>query len=271
MLDLGDAWVGQVLFTSDGSTAADPTTVTCTITLPDLVTTATATVTQLGTGSYQATYTPLVDGRFLVRWLGTGANFAAINDQFDVRTAASFTLLSLQDARDTLNYDDADIADDEEIRDYNDVTTRLIERHIGPVIPRTVTEDVIFSDASSWFVVRQPPLISLTSITPVLTNGVAYSVGDFHPVASGKVIRSDANWLVPGVYTVVYQAGVSGRVDPDVMQAARVLLQHLWATQRGTGSRPGQALDDSFGANYTMPNRVLELLQLNPARQIGIA
>ena len=55
--DLGDVVPLAVTVKDSSGTAANTTTVSCTITLPDLTTTTTS-VTNATTGSYTATYTP---------------------------------------------------------------------------------------------------------------------------------------------------------------------------------------------------------------------
>lgn len=247
---------------------ADATTVTVTISREGAVVAGPTVITSSPAGVYTYFGPSTVAGRYTVSWVATGANATDRTDQYDVRPADSTALLSLYDAKLTLNYDQTVTIDDDELTDYLEPVTSLIEKLIGPVIPRSVTETVQF--ARSSFSLRKPPVISLTSITPVLTNGIAYSVSDFTPLSGGQVVRQDGTWLVEGPYTVVYQAGRTGAIDPDILQAARLLLQHFWRTQRGQG-RPGQAADDGYGAAYTIPNRVLELLGVDPDRQMGIA
>ena len=68
------------------------------------------------------------------------------------------------------------------------------------------------------------------------------------------------------------RAGRRGQAvhEPDVAArrvehapGARLLVQHLWSTQRGSSSPGRNRGGDTYPADstYTMPNRVLELLQ----------
>jgi hypothetical protein len=143
--------------------------------------------------------------------------------------------------------------------------TDLIEGEIGAVIPRTVTETVdIWRDT---FMVRQP-IISLTSLTAVRTGGVGLLAADYQVTSTGKVVRKDGAWLTDaqwGTYTVVYQAGRT-TISPRIMQAARVLLQHLWTNQRGNAPTRDA---DAWTAPFTMPNSVREALSSFKTTGIG--
>lgn len=265
MYDLGgNVPLKITLYAADGVTPTNAASVVITVTLPDN-STQTPSVSNPSTGVYTATGPSTQQGRYRVRYVTTNPTDAK-SDVYDVYDM-SLALLSLADARDTLNYDDGDTQDDEEVLLYVGVATRIIERLIGPVIPRTVTEDVQLE--GDGFFTRHPPVQSLTSLTPVRTNGVTYTAADFQVLSTGKIVRKDGAWLLGGWYTVVYQAGRTGAVDSDTLQAARVLLKHLWDTQRPQGVRPGLGNDDTFIANYTIPNRVMELIQTQ--RYIGVS
>ena len=137
--DLGDVVSLSVNVTDSAGAAADATSTTCLITLPDL-TTASPSVTHASTGTYTATYTPTQVGRHTVYWQAMGLNAAAFSDVFDVRPAQSTQILSLADAKAALNMNAS--TNDEELRGYIEATTALIEERIGPVVQRTVTETV---------------------------------------------------------------------------------------------------------------------------------
>lgn len=250
--DVGDVW-SQFFYVRDSTGAlASAGAVTATITLPD-ATTASPTVTNPSTGTYLITYSTALTqlGRYGVYVQATGSNACAMSDQFDVR--AQTALLSLADARATLNYDAGDTSDDEEIRDYLDVATDLLERRIGPVIPRAITEDVQL--AGDGFMPRQPPVISLTSLTPVQTLGITLAAADFAVLSTGKVVRKDGLSLYGGWwYTIVYQAGRQGTVPPRFLQAGRLILKDLWDNQRPKGVRPAIGVDDSIVTGDTWQN-----------------
>lgn len=176
-------------------------------------------------------------------------------------------ILTLAQAREALNL--TTTAYDAEVLDYVDAVTDLIEAYIGPVSVQTFTQTLYGDDT---FLLSQLPVVSITSIGGTLTGALAYDVTRLtvNPT-SGEVRRIDRGTFGGGPYTIVYTAGRTV-IPPRVLQAARVLLQHLWRTQRGSGTaRPGSGDGgtDTFGQSFTMPNRVMELL--TTVRVPGIA
>lgn len=81
--DIGDVVTLTCTVRDEAGALADAEAITCTITLPDGTTTS-PTPTHPSTGTYTATYTPAVAGRFAVKWLATGANAGAFADDFTV-------------------------------------------------------------------------------------------------------------------------------------------------------------------------------------------
>lgn len=240
MYDLGDIWTSGLTVRDATGALADATAVTCTITLPD-ATTAAATITHPSTGLYTATYPTTQAGRHPYLWQATGLNAGVQADQFDVRSSVSTALLSLADAKAALNMSATITTNDEELRDKIDVVTDLIEGYVGPVIPRTVTRTVTFSGRTFFL---PGPVISLTSITPVLTSGRTYTASDFLAETFGAVTRLDGAMLCWGTYQVVYTVGRQGALPPGILEAARLLLARLWRSQRGAGFRPGTGSDN---------------------------
>lgn len=167
-------------------------------------------------------------------------------------------LLTLGQAKDALNITTS--TSDAEIVDYVEAATDMIEARIGPVVQRTVVETL--TSTSGVLVLSYLPVISITSVVGVFSGALTYlpAVLNVNP-KSGIVGTLDRSSLRQDTYTVTYVAGRTGVVPPRMLQAARVLLRHLWLTQRGPASRPG--LDDVPTPTYSMPNRVLELLALD--------
>lgn len=174
-------------------------------------------------------------------------------------------LLTLEDAKAQLNITTS--TNDVELQAYIDGVTTAIEAHVGPVLPRAVQETHESPACGAQvLVLRQTPVISLTSVTPVLTAGVTYSVADLTVDATtGTVRRLDGGRLY-GPLLFLYMAG-RGDVAATIILAARLMLQHLWRTQRGSARGPVIAGGDDYDVNepvagwgYAIPNRVLELL-----------
>ncbi|MFF3128510.1 head-tail connector protein [Streptomyces sp. NPDC057908] len=171
-------------------------------------------------------------------------------------------LLTLEEAKQQLDIETT--ANDTELQAYIESLTAPIERHVGPIENRLVTEQL--DSRGSRLALSQVPAVSLTSITPVLAGGLAINVaalvldGD-----TGVLWRRDGQFFYGGPWSVTYTAG-RGTVPPTINLAARMLLQHLWRTQYGAARGGGGADDYSVtepipGFGYAIPNRVLELLE----------
>ncbi|MER7814080.1 head-tail connector protein [Streptomyces sp. NPDC096153] len=170
-------------------------------------------------------------------------------------------LLTLAEAKAQLDIDST--AHDTELQAYVDAVTPVIERITGPVENRTVTEQV--NSRSNLLALSQAPVVSLTSLTPLLAGGQAVDVGDLVlDGEAGVVRRVDGGSFAGGPWTAVYVAG-RGTVSPTINLAARILVQHLWRTQygpaRGGGSDDYDVNEPAPGWGYAVPNRVLQLLE----------
>lgn len=176
-------------------------------------------------------------------------------------------LLTLAQARESLNI--TSVATDPEILDYVDAATDLIESYVGPMSVKTFTQTL---HGGRTFLLAQTPVVSIVSISGVLTGALAYApAGLTVNPDTGEVRRLDRGTFGDDLYTITYTAGRTV-IPPRITQAARVLLQHLWRTQRGSGTaRPGagDANSDTYAMGFSMPNRVLELL--STVRIPGIA
>jgi hypothetical protein len=173
-------------------------------------------------------------------------------------------LLTLEDAKAQLNI--TTTTNDGELEAYIDALTAVIEGYTGPVENREVTETA--DGQGRYLVLLQPPVQSITSITPIMTGGAALDVtGLYVDRASGVVRRKDGGHFSGGPWTVVYEAG-RGSIPPTINVAARMLLQHLWRTQLASarggvlgGSSDYSVSDPIPGFGYAVPNRVLQLLE----------
>lgn len=173
-------------------------------------------------------------------------------------------LLTLIEAKRQLDIETT--AEDLELQVYVDALTDVIERHIGPVVIREVTETV--EGRGCTMCLSSIPATSLVSVTPV-GGGSALDLNDLDLDPATGVVRhltgsfSDVRWRV------AYSAGrvaAEVPVPSTIKLAAAMLLQHLWRTQYG--SARGQGGSDDFsvsepipGFGYAVPNRVLQLLE----------
>ncbi|MYS47537.1 hypothetical protein GTY23_41485 [Streptomyces sp. SID5998] len=238
-------------------------TATVTVTLPDGSTATPAASTADTAGDYQADYVTTVAGRHGVRWQFTSPAYA-YTDVFDVWPEAPAPVLSLADAKQHINLTGS-TGEDAELRFWNNATTRAIEYFAGPVAMRTVTEKHSIKLAGT-VALRQVPALELTSVTAVLDGGTSYDVATLDLDGSTGIVQRRDGGLLYGPLRVVYRAGRPVITD-NLLGAARVILQHLWRTQR-PGRRGGLAgggddysvTEPIPGLGFAVPNRALELL-----------
>lgn len=263
-IDVGDLYRCTWTNKSPSGGLVNATTVTLTITLPD-GTTATPTVTSppATTGEYLYDYQTVQAGRHTARWVGTGSNPGAHVEVFDVRSGAVPYLVSLRDIKDQTNI--TNTVSDEELRSYLESATGVIERHLGQaVVKRSYTEE--HQIGRGCLVLNWTPVVAVTALS--LVDGTfTWNVNDLHVTPAG-VVSAPLKTAPYGHVTVTYTAGMA-IVPEEYGLAARIIVQHLWETQRGTSGGPrAGGLGDTLmsnsggfsGKGYAIPNRALELL-----------
>jgi hypothetical protein len=261
--DLGDVVPLSVDITDANGAAANATAVALTITLPD-GTTTTPTPTNPSTGRYQVDYTPTMPGRHLARWVATGTNASAYTDAFDVAEAIPALIVSLRDAKQQLNLSLTSTTHDEELRGFIAATTDAVEFLIGPVVVRSYSERI--AGDRPMLVLSHTPVVSLTSVAPLLTGGTTYLAADVDVDAeSGVVQLLSGGWFTNGPWRVTYKAG-RAVISGGIRLASLIIIQHMWRTQRGGQSTVRARSGDDYsepipGLGYSIPNRAMELLQ----------
>lgn len=259
--DLGDV-VGLAVQIKDSSnTAANASTVTCTITLPD-GTTATPSINNPSTGSYTADYTPTQSGRHLVRWVATGTNASSYTDVFDVNDPLDLTLVSLSDVKNYLNV--TSTSSDEEIRQFileaTDIAERLTSRQLRR---KQFVEN--YSVSGAYFSLKQQPVVSVTSIVEdgvTLTAGTDYVIDTSIGIAYRGSNLSPLYWHAGSDNIVVTYIAGEVNPSPTAQLLVKELTRHLWRTQRGA-SPMGMSGDEGIpGGNNIVTWRVRELAEL---------
>jgi uncharacterized phiE125 gp8 family phage protein len=261
MASVSSVTLGEVLilnfYTYNASgVAANATSVTCTITLPN-GTTTTGTVTNVTTGQYQCQYQPAVTGHFGVYWQGTGTNATAKEDAFNVESSTVSAPVSLTDVKTHLNI--TGNGDDGELIAMTAAAVGLIEGQVGPITRRTVT-DTLDGGRSSLLLSTAP----VASVTTVVENGSTLTSTAFDLDGEAGVLRrlfgnSEATWADGAKnVTVTYVAGRTD-VPADLRHAVLETVRHLWTTQRGSVRRSGTD-DYQPGAGFSLPYRVREML-----------
>lgn len=277
MLEIGDTYGQTFTFMASG-VLTTPTSIVCTLTLPD-GTAGSPVVTTLSTGVVQVTYYPIVQlGMHSVSIAGlVGVYPIAQGDKFNVESSASF-LLPLADARTAIGLPTSNTTQDEALRTVMAGATPVMEDLIGPCVSSSRTET--YDGGRTTIALLYSPVLSVTSIIEAagsnyvrtLTaqnifsgsgSGDAYGYqidlnsGVITRLASGVPIR-----FLGGVRNVqvVY---VTGRVlKGNQILAARRLIRHLWQTEQ-QGFRPQMgAPDTTMGttpSGFAVPRAVIEL------------
>jgi hypothetical protein len=244
-----------------GGDLATATTATVTVTLPDGSTASPAATETSTPGAYQADYPTTQAGRHTVRWVFTGPAHA-YTDMFDVREEAPPAIMSLADARRHLKK--TDTADDDEIRNWIGACTRAVEMFVGPVVPRTVTERVRFTRAST-VALTVIPCLGLVSAASPRPGGVSYAVDDLDLDVDTGLVEAVSGGLLYGPLDVTYRVGRLA-ISDNIQAAVKIILQHLWRTRQGPG-RPQRGVDDFDvteplpGLGFAIPNRAVQLME----------
>jgi len=226
-----------------------------------------------GTGLYHQDI-PVTDlasvGHYQYSWTSTGTGAGVSFGEFDVFDALSETsVLPLQDAKDALNIPQATTTFDTEIASYIATIRSSLEKATGgPLVNRTITERSEMMQNQTVIPVRQRPLVSVTSIASASGGAIDISGGLDLDANAGLIRRKLGlpfygpffTWL-PQV-SVVYVAGWGVSVPAAFNTFARIVLQHLWTSQRGPAALPmgGGEMVTIPGFGFAIPNMAAELL-----------
>jgi hypothetical protein len=241
---------------------ANAGSVSITITLPDATTVTSSGVAPTSTGVYSYDYPTTQAGRHVVRWLATGANAAAFTDIFDVWPADAGQIVSLADAKGQVNIPLASTTHDDELMGFVRSATAVCEQYVGAIARTAFTES--FDGGVSRVALSHAPVLSVTSVTE---SGNALVASDYTLSPLSGVLTRTSNFVEFPFYmgsrnvTVSYLAGRTA-TPPNVRQAALIIVQHMWETQRPAGGGPfGQDSGDYDPRySYSVPRRALELL-----------
>lgn len=237
----------------------DAVSITVTIQLPDGTTTSAFTPVNDGTGLYHYIYQPTIPGRHIARWLTTSPG-GADEESFSVAEQWSEAgIISRAEAKQQLNIDPDNTDDDEEIDDFIRALTDPIERIVGSVVRRTYTEK---HEGGRAVALQHAPVLQLVSVTAIRSGVTAPDLDDLDADGpTGIVERKDGAWIC-GPARWVYLVGQTD-VLRHVALAARLILQHMWETQRGVQGKvrrggSDEVFDPRFG--FSIPRRAQELL-----------
>lgn len=266
--DMGDTVALGVSIYNAAGVLENATAVTVTITLPD-GTTATPSVANTVAGLYDINYTPTQVGRYVVRWVATGANASAYSDEFTVRDINDMGIVSLDEVKQHLNITTSD--QDEELRRFMDAATDLAENYVGQVLGRRTFSSELYDGNTEALRLRNPKAISIVS---VYENGMLLNSGQYaldptgqrlYRVGSGTLYATNSYGFWTGGMNNISVTYVAGWVNPPAAAKQGVLeiIRHLWQTQRGAMNvmTRNQSGDDFYTAStYSLPRRAMELL-----------
>ncbi len=234
-----------------------------------------ATPVNDSTGNYHQDI-PVTDlaaaGHYQYTWTATGTGAGVSFGDFDVFDPFEPALLPLQDAKDALNIPQTVTTSDSEIQAYIATIEGCLERMTGgPLLNTTiVAERAEMQDRQTVILVRQRPLVSVTTVTAASGGTIDLSGGIDIDVNAGTFRRKLGlpffgpffSWL-PQV-NVTYVAGWGVTIPAAFNTAARIILQNLWETQHGPSARPSMGASADMvtmpGWGFAIPNQAAELL-----------
>ena len=187
--------------------------------------------------------------------------------------ANAVDLITLQDAKDFLNITDP--VSDTELATF---ITAASQMWVSRGLPGNVTStiDEWYDGGSPRISLRHTPVASVTAVVETIGT-IAYTLTQVDPgtsasawaysvdLTTGLLVRRAAGIATAfyrGVHNVhvTYTAGMAV-VPADIQQAIKLLVKHLWTTQRGGARRPGTGGgDDTTNMTaYSWPWRVDEI------------
>jgi hypothetical protein len=217
------------------------------------------------TGNFKYDYPTTTVGRMTGYWLTTNPKTLR-GFTFEVLPTDSQNIVSIDDMKVYLNKDVTLHTDDDELYEMLRVSTEIINDRAGTTARTTIVDERKPNGMSLWL--SNPPVIQVLSIVPYLYYGAIVPV-NFTTLEkdSGRVERLDAFGFFDGPYKVTYIAGRE-IMPASLTHASKEIVRHLWETQRGGLAQnivPYDPQDEEMfvvsGREYTVPRRVLELIQ----------
>ena len=190
--------------------------------------------------------------------------------------AAAIDIVSLDETKAFLNIDDTTY--DTELASYITSASSLWIKAGGPGASSPAFDEW-YDGGNSTISLRHRPVIEITSIVEAITGTTAYTLTEQNPGggssgAWGYSVNKELGLIVRranGVEVrttqgkknihVTYKAGFATAPE-DVKHAVLLLILHQWETQRGGTRRQSSAEEYDPRAGFTMPRRVLEILDM---------
>jgi hypothetical protein len=244
VLELGETFSSGTFLVKDATGALGAATVTCSVTLPDMTTTA-PTVTTPSLGAYVFDYIGTLPGRYAYVMTATGGVLGSIvrkqSGMFVVDANTNLGVVSLEEAKSHLNIPLTTTRADAEIEGMIAAATDKIEQKCGPVLRRTVIERVTHNGGRAVWLREPPgpggnPYITVTSVAGV-TSGLTITPTDLDVDPVGRVTYVAGTRFGSGDYIWTYQSGRTS-VPPGLRQAALNYVKGSYETQRPAAGLP---------------------------------
>ena len=239
-------------------------TVSLTLTKPDGTPEVLTVPAPTVTGEYRVTYVPTLEGRYEWRAVTTSPN-TAYGDVFTVRGNVSPALLSLAEAKVYLKI--TGTASDDELRDYLEAATEVVEGYIGPVVRRTYTSRV--QGGRDVLILPHTQVLSVASITSIQSGTFPVQLANLSiDTEAGDVFLKSGGCFPYGPLDIVYVVGRSV-LRANWITAAKIIVKHMWSTKLGNlpstqGDNPGYVVT---GSGHLVPYQAIALLNLPSSAQ----
>jgi hypothetical protein len=266
--DLGDTVTIARTCRDAAGAAANATTVVLTVTLPDGTTATPAVANPPGTtGQYTVGYVPTQVGRYAWRMTFTGVvPDQAHSDVFHVWPAVNTWIVGLAEVKDTLNIDQANTSQDEELRRTIAGATAVVEDIVGVVARRSFTQTFSGRGTSTLLLSRRPVIPPMTT---VVEDGVTLAASDYTVTEHGVLTRlaGGTRWRWPvGVDNIVAtHNGGRAIVGDNILDGTRDLIRVNFRPQIGGNRSPFDNATDraepgQMRLGFFVPNSVMERL-----------
>lgn len=172
------------------------------------------------------------------------------------------SIVTLAEAKKQLRIDPSDTSDDDELQNYVDAITGVVEEYKHEVIEQRQVKEDLELCGRRRFRLWNVPVISLVSVATV-DGSTTWDVANMRPDTSTGLVRVLSGPPVSGLVEVAYMAGYA-TVPDRYKRGALVILQHTWETQRGKGGpvRGGVIGPEEVHPRffYSIPRKALEWL-----------
>lgn len=212
-------------------------------------------------------------GHYQYTWTSAGTAAGVSFGELDVFDPFETSVLPLADGKDALNIAQSVTTYDSEIAHYIATIGSSLERMTGgPLVNTAISERAEIQGGYTVILVRQRPLVSVTSIVSV-ASGQSLDISSGLDIdTNAGTIRRKLGYPFYGPYftwlpamTVNYVAGWGVAVPAAFATAARIILQNLWETQHGPSARPSMGAGEDMvtlpGWGFAVPNQAAELLE----------